>query len=164
MEWILIVATLIILSFGFVFMDKLDKFMASPHFFPDRKEPVQNKEATISALVFGKLDLSDEIATLLEKLNISYTEIEDFNQLNMSAAYQYLFAVDESDFENLMICLFCEKTMGLKKRIAICNCFDNIKIFKENHVPYMCGYSISASSLVAELFPALQEDKEKTVV
>lgn len=152
------------IAFGFVIMDKLDKFIASPNFIPDSKMTTQDENESKGALVFGRLDLSDEIIELLEKNNISYSKIVNFNQLNKSASYKYLFAVDEIDLENFMICSFCEKMMGITKRIAICNCFDNLKIFKDNRIPFLCGYSISASSLVAELIPFLHEDGGKSNV
>ncbi len=163
MEWVIVIATFVVFALGFIVMGKLDKFFASPRFFPDREKKERYEAESNEALVFGKLDLSDEIIDLLEKLNISYTKITDFNQLNKSVPYKYLFAVDESDFENLMICSFCEKTIGLKKRIAICSCFDNIKIFKDNHIPYLCGYSISAPALVAELIPSFQMPSENDI-
>lgn len=160
MDWMIAIATLAVFAFGYMIMNKLDQFIASPHFFPDRKPSERENNAVNGALVFGRFDLSDEIIELLKKLKIPYVKITDFNQLDQSMAYEYLFAVDESDFENLMICTVCEKVMGLKNRIAICSCFDNIKIFKDNHIPYLCGYSISAASLVAELIPSFQEAEE----
>jgi hypothetical protein len=50
--------------------------------------------------------------------------------------------------------------MGITNRIAICNCFENIKVFKDNHIPFLCGYSITADSLVSELIPSVNSLEE----
>jgi hypothetical protein len=141
-------------------MDLLDKNLASPLSFPGShpSEPVNTESK--NALIFGKQDLSDEIIDLLERQNITYEKITDFIDLNKTGKYYYLFAVDDNDFENLLACTFCEKVMGITKRIAICNCFENIKVFRDNHIPFLCGYSITADSLVSELIPPVNSLEE----
>lgn len=155
MEWLILIVMLALFALGFIVMDKLDKFIASPLFFPDSGVINEDKGKSEGALVFGSLTLSHEIAKLLEKQNLPYTKIGNFNELNKSYSYQYLFAVDQLDLENLMICAISEKTMGISKRIAICNCVENKKIFEDNHIPYFCRDIITAPELVSTLYPSL---------
>lgn len=155
MKWILIFLIFNFIAIGFFVMDKLDKFIVSPYSFPDTQEEQDDISSSDIVLVFGKHMISDDIVKLLEARSISFKKIADFNEFDKSNSFKYLFAVDSSDLENLMICSISQKMMGITKRIAICNSLDNAKVYKDKRIPYLYGESISAVDIVNSLFSPL---------
>lgn len=151
MEYILIIAMLAIFAIGYIIMDHLDKFISSPNYLPDIKGVDGTVNKSENALVLGESELLFEIVKLLKQHSITCTIIKDTNELNKSDSYKYLLAVDKNDLENLMMCLIGEKMMGIKCRIAICNCIDNLKIYADNHIPFLYGDNISAINLITTL-------------
>lgn len=157
MDYIIIVAMIVVFLFGFIAIDKFSALIDPIEFALDDVNIVQNNKKQEKVLLFGNRSISKDIIKFLEKQNISYTIIKSTNELNESSSYKYLIAVDELDLENLLICSLGKKMMGITEIIAICNYANNKKIFEDNHIPYLCGDNITASQLVSTLFLSSQK-------
>lgn len=157
MDYIIIICMIVVFFLGFFAIDKFSALIDPIEFALDDENIVQSKEKSERVLVFGNLAISKDIIKLLEKRNISYAVINSTNELNEYSSYKYLIAIDELDLENLLICSFGKKMMGITEIIAICNFAYNIKIFEDNHIPYLCGDNITASQIVSSLFLSTQK-------
>lgn len=149
--WLVILSLCAVCIFGFFLMDKLDKFIGSTHFFPDNHEPVKEIH-TDSVLVFGVHAISKDIVNLFKEYNIPYHQARNMDDFDISTSFKYVVAVDESDLENLMICVITEKAGGVIKRIAICNNIENAKIFKDKLIPFVDVSGATAEETVHRLF------------
>lgn len=150
MDYIIIISMIFIFLLGFVFIDKVCCII-QPANELETKNSYNDEIKTEKALIFGKLPISLNIMELLDKYDVAYALIKDINELNISYSYNYLFAVDDNDFENLMICSICKKMMGINKIISVCNLSNNKKIFEDNHIKYLFGTDIVANQLVFSL-------------
>ncbi len=151
MQWIILISILILLFFGYSIMDRLDNFLASSNCFPDAKYNAPEKHDH-DTLVFGKPDISD-IYMLLEKQKIWFDKAETINEFNQSHPYKYLFAVDKTDLENIMICSLCERLKYGVKKIAILNNLENRNVYEKYHIPFLYVNGITAKQIVSALFP-----------
>lgn len=156
MNYIIIFAMIGVFFLGFIFIDKICSIInPNDSIF---EIPGQNDMQNISrkALIFGKTEISKDLANLLRSCNIPYNVIIDAVELNKSDSYYYLFAVDNADLENLMICSIGKKMMGIKKIISLCNCSYNKKIFEDNQITFLCGDNIAAAQFIAAMISSTE--------
>ncbi len=148
MDFIIIFSMIIIFLLGFVFINKLSVII-NPSEFDDNE--YQQKPDMKTALIFGDIDIIDEISYILENYNISNTIINDINELVKSDSYNYLIALSASDFDNIMICSIGKKMMGIDNIIALCNISYYKKIYDDNNIKHLNLNNISASLVVSTL-------------
>jgi len=151
MKFVLVVSMIIIFYLGFIFIDKLCVLFDPIYFHASEKDTVFYSNQTMLCLIFGNNNISLDISKILDKSNISYTLINNLNELNNLDSYKYIFAVNKLDLENLMIYSLAKKAIDDFEFIAICNCSYNKKIFEDNHIPYLFGDNIQASQFVKSL-------------
>lgn len=150
MKFILVVSMIIIFYLGFIFIDKICMLFDPINFYDSKTNSTLSPNKSIQCLIFGNNNISLDIAKFLDKFNFHYTLINNINELNNLDSYNYVFAVDKLDLENLIICSLSKK-MNTIKFIAICNCSYNKKIFEDNHIQYLFGDNIEASQIVKTL-------------
>lgn len=154
MNYAVIISIILVFFLGFAFIDKIC-CIAFQLNTPEAKDICDSEIKNEKALIFGNQQISLNIVKLLEKYDIASISIHDINELNMSDSYSYLFAVDDRDFENLMICSICSKKMGIKKIISVCNYHYNKKIFED----YQIKYLLKADEIAAQLVFSLLDTK-----
>lgn len=152
MIFILVVSIIIIFYLGFIFIDKICVLFDPIDFPINNNNTILSSNISIQCLIMGNNNISLDIAKILDKLDITYTLIDNTNELSNYDSYKYIFAVNNLDLENLMICSLAKKMMGATEFIAICNCSYNKKIFEDNQIPYLFGDNIQASQIVKTLF------------
>jgi hypothetical protein len=155
MKIILTTTVLLIFLLGFNIIKKPNKYIITPHTLRERGEPLMLSEENV--LIMGCSMIADKLKQLLAKNKIEYDQIEESNQYNQLNRYQYLFAVSDNDFENLMIGNLINKSLNVCKKIAICNCIDNLTIFEQNNIPCLFGTNVSEDAL----FQAVFSEKQK---
>ncbi|MGB4658543.1 MAG: hypothetical protein WBI07_05155 [Mobilitalea sp.] len=154
MKMILTATILLIFLLGLYIMKKTDKFHIAPLSLRENGDPPSYQEQNV--LIMGCSIIADKLKQLLIKNKIEYDQIEESNQFNQLNKYQYLFAVSDNDFENLMIGNLINKSRNMCKKIAICNCIDNLTIFEQNNIPCLFGTDISEDALFHAVFSERQ--------
>jgi hypothetical protein len=151
MEWLLVVGLLLVFGFGCYIMKRIDKFLNQID-----KSSKENKIVTSDkslALVYGNSDLSAKLVQIMTNQGIDFIHIMEENQLYHIDYFSHLFAISESDIDNLMICVVADRIMEVYEKIAICNCIEDQNIFHQNHIHYLGGDGITAQSLFHAMFP-----------
>lgn len=159
MQWIILISVLALFISGYFIMDKLDNIFASSHCFPDAKNIVPEKKHDHDTLVFGKPGISIDIYKMLEEENIVFDKAESINELNQSHQYKYLFAVDKTDLENIVICSLCERLKGGVKKIAILNDLENKNVYEKYNIPFLYVNGITEIQIVSALFPCNKKEE-----
>jgi len=134
---------------GFVFINKLSVIVNPRKFnnsFHDQRYQFSEK-----ALIFGNINIIDEIAADLKKRNILSKIIQDTSQLEYTESFDYLIALSEHDLDNLMVCSICKKFMGINQDIAICNLNYNKKVYEDNKILYLLKENLTADLVVLSL-------------
>lgn len=149
MNIIIIVAVIAVFFINLIFIDKIYKIVDPPaeNIYDSNHNIYINSK---DALIYGEEKLSKEVSKLLTKNNITSEILIDIEKLEKSYQYQYLFALNNKDLENLMACTIATKIMGITNIIAICNMQYNKKLYEENHILYLNSNS-SASEIVFAL-------------
>lgn len=158
MQWIILISILVLFTFGYFIMDMLDNFLASSLCFSETKNSIPEKHDH-DTLVFGKPDISIDIYKLLEKEKIWFDKAETINEFNQSHPYKYLFAVDKTDLENIMICSLCERLKCGVRKIAILNDIENRNVYEKYHIPFLYADKITAIQIVSALFPCNKKEE-----
>lgn len=148
MNYIIIFAMIGVFFLGFIFIDKICTIIIPADSILEIPGKSNIQSISRNALIFGKSGISNDLEKLLKSYNIYCNVITDIVELNKSDSYYYLFAVDNVDLENLMICSIGKKMMGINKIISLCNCPYNKKIFEDNHITFLCGENIAASQFI----------------
>lgn len=151
MDYIIIITMIVVFLTGFVFLDEICVLFSPNDMQDDLYGEKSSAHDSKHALVFGIPPYSTDIVKILKNKSISYTLIQNANDLDKSGSYNYLFAVHESDLENLMFCSIGKNMMGIKQIVALCNCSYNKKIFEDNNILYLCKDNFSAYQFVSAL-------------
>lgn len=151
--WILIaIGFLLPLVYIGYLLSKLDKFLDQGGFNTD-----ENQTGPV-AIVLGKTSMAREITRLLEENNISVLNIVEPFLLEQEQNFCYLFALSESDVDNIVLCRLGKKLYSIEKIISFCNDEKNERIFSSENIPYMIGDNITPQMLYEIV---LQEDEVK---
>lgn len=132
-------------------MRKIDKVFEHPYASPESKGTLDNGKPYV--LLFGCTKLADKLILLFKSHDIDYLQIEDENQLDKTKSYSHLFAISDSDLDNLLISTIANKVMGIYEKIAVCNSSDNLNIYKQNNIRYLYEKNIDADTLFHSMFP-----------
>lgn len=141
-------------------MSQIDKFTNRVGVSRDTEKTVSSEKPF--AIIFGSSEIADKLMLILKKNSIEYRQIEDENQLTPTDYFSHLFAISDSDLNNLMIGVIANRCMQAYERIAICNCIDNQTIYKQNRIRYLCGENITAEALFNTMFPSTNKTKENS--
>jgi hypothetical protein len=152
MGWFLVIGMLIVFGFGFIAMNKIDRFLDQPDVFPEAKQIINDESPYV--VVFGYTELADKLTLLLRRHNLAYIQIEDESQLDKTKCYTHLFAISKNDLNNLLISSILSRFNEKCKTIAICNSIDNQNIFKQNKINYLSTENLADEDLFNRIFPA----------
>ena len=155
MEWLLVVGLLLVFGFGCYIMMRIDKLLNQIG-KESKENKIINSDKSL-AIVYGNSDLSSELVQIMTNQGIDFIHIEEENQLYHIGYFSHLFAISESDIDNLMICVVADRIMEVYEKIAICNCVEDQNIFHQNHIQYLDGNRIAAQTLFHTLFPLISE-------
>jgi hypothetical protein len=148
----------IIFGIGFIAMKQIDKFIYQNSQSPGKS--LTDNTDQLYVLIFGRSEIGDKLTLILEKNKINYRQIEDENQLNQTYYFSHLFAMSDSDLNNLMITIRANRYMETYEKVAICNSYENQTIFKQNDIRYFYKTEISAEALFKIMFSSADKSKE----
>ncbi|WP_069998987.1 hypothetical protein [Cellulosilyticum sp. I15G10I2] len=141
MSILLIVSLLIpVIGVGYL-MIKLDKFLEKGGFV------TEDDKICPFAIVLGETDLAKQMTELLEKNGISVLVLAEPFLLEKEKSFQYIFALSESDVDNIVLCKAGKKLFNIEKMISLCNDQRNENIFRSEKIRYLLGEHITAQIL-----------------
>lgn len=140
--WILLVIGFLI-PFVFIghLMSKLDKFMEKGGLMVE-----ENKICPV-AIVLGRNNLAKEVIEILQENAIPVLILVEPLLLEQQQNFRYLFALSESDADNIVLCKIGKKVYGIDKIISLCNDRRNEAMFMSEKIRYLSGENITAQLL-----------------
>lgn len=127
--------------FGYL-MTKLDNYLTH------NSIAVTNSEENVQAVVLGKTSLAKEIIELLENEGMEVINLNDPYRLLQEQNLYYLFALSESDADNIASCKIGRKLYGIDAMISICNDSRNENMFISEGIDYVMGQKIEAGKIL----------------
>jgi hypothetical protein len=140
--WILlIVAFLIPLVYIGHLMSKVDKFLGEGGLM------VENNEIPPVAIVLGEGALAQQVIKRLQKNGIPVLVLTEPFLVQQKQNFRYLFALSESDADNIVLCKIGKKVYNLEKTISLCNDKRNEGMFISEKIRYLSGANATATLL-----------------
>lgn len=141
MSIVLVISLLIpIIYLGYI-ISKLDKFLEGGGF------KNESDEAPPCAVVLGETDLAKEVIELLEAKGISVILLTEPFIFEQEKRFYYMFALSESDADNMVLCKIGKKLFSIEKMISLCNDLKNENVFRSEKIRYLAGKDITAQIL-----------------
>jgi hypothetical protein len=140
--WILlIIAFLIPLVYIGHLMSKVDKFLGKGGLM------VEDNVIRSVAIVLGGGDLAQQVIELLQKNGIPVLVLAEPFLVQQEHSFRYLFAMSESDADNIVLCKIGKKVYNLEKIISLCNDQRNEGMFISEKIRYLSGANVTAKLL-----------------
>jgi hypothetical protein len=141
MSILIIVSLLIPIIYLGYLLSKLDKFLEKGGF-------VMKKDETYPiAIVLGESNLAKQMTELLEENKISVWPLKEPFLLEQEKSFQYIFALSESDADNIVLCKIGKKLFNVEQIISFCNESRNENMFINEKIRYLAGEDITAQRL-----------------
>ena len=141
MKILLVISFLVPLIFLGYLMSELDVFLSN------NAIAIANADKSASAIVLGKNGLSEKIIELLKNKGLQVIHLTDPFQLIQERRLYYLFALSESDADNIAFCKIGKKLYGIENKISICNDKRNENMFISESINYVLKEKASADKL-----------------
>jgi len=142
MKLILVISFLIPLVFIWYLISKLGDFLDNgPISAVDSVEPA-------SSIVLGSSRLAEKTTGLLEEKGLRVIRLTDPYQLTREKKLHYLFALSDSDADNIALSKIGKKLYCIKRSIGICNDRKNESMFMSEKVNYILIKEASAEKLI----------------
>lgn len=150
--WFLLVISILVpvVLIGYC-LSRLDKFLEKDGFkkASDEMRPV--------AIVLGCSVLAEEITGFLQENTIEVYPLSEPFLLEQRRNFRYLFAVSESDADNIVICKICRRVYGVKKMIGLCNDRSNEGMFISEKIRYVTGKEATSQMLCQLVLEGTEE-------
>lgn len=154
MKLILVISFLIPLAFIWYLISMLGNFL------DNNPIPAVNLEESASSIVLGSTRLAEKITGLLEEKGFRVIRLTDPFQLTQEKRLCYLFALSESDADNIAFSKIGKKLYCIRKSIGICNDRRNESMFVSEKVNYVLVGEASAEKLIQMVLPQPEVDCE----
>ncbi len=141
MKILLVISFLIPLIFVGYLMSKLDVFLSN------NAISIESTEKSANAIVLGRTVLAGKIIELLESKGLQVIHLTDPFQLAQERKLCYLFALSESDADNIAFYKIGKKLYCIENMISICNDNRNENMFKSENINYLLREKTSAGKL-----------------
>lgn len=142
MKILLVISFLIPLIFVGYLISKLDVFLSN------NAVSIESTEKSANAIVLGRTVLASNIIELLENRGLQVIHLTDPFQLAQERKLCYLFALSESDADNIAFYKIGKKLYCIENMISICNDNRNENMFKSENVNYLPREKTSADKLL----------------
>ncbi len=109
-----------------------------------------------STIVLGDTKLAENITWLLEKKGIRVIRLTDPFQLIQEKKLYYLFALSDSDADNIAISKIGKKLYCIKRSIGICNDRKNENMFISEKINYVLAGEASPEKLIHMVQPEVE--------
>lgn len=141
MKILLVISFLIPLIFMGYLMSKLDVFLSN------NALSIESTEKSANAIVLGRTVLAGETIELLESKGLQVLHLTDPFQLAQERKLCYLFALSESDADNIAFYKIGKRVYCIENIISICNDNRNENMFKSENINYLLREKTSADKL-----------------
>ena len=153
MKILLVIGFLVpFIYFGYL-MSKLD------HFLAENAVSISNTGKSVSAIVLGGTDLAVKTIDLLEGKGFQVIHLMDPFQLIQERQLRYLFALSESDADNIAFYKIGKKLYCIEAMISICNDRKNENMFISENIKFLLNEKAS----VEKLFQAVGQQPEEMI-
>lgn len=142
MKILLVIGFLIPLGYIWYIISKPGEFSGN------KAVPIVSTDNSASAIVLGSTKLAKKTSELLEAKGFQVIHLTDPYQLTQEKELSYLFALSESDADNIAFCKIGEKLYCLKNLISICNDKRNESMFISEKINYLFVEKTSADKLI----------------
>lgn len=142
MKILLVISFLIPLIFAGYLMSKLDVFLSSNAIL------IESTEKSANAIVLGRTDLAGKTAELLESKGFQVIHLTDPFQIAKEQKLCYLFALSESDADNIAFYKIGKRLYCIENMISICNDNRNENMFKSENINYLPREKTSVDKLL----------------
>ena len=141
MSILLVISLLVpVIYLGYI-LSKLDKFLEKGGFM------MAEDEVYPIAIVLGETSLAKQMTELLEKDKISVWPLKEPFLIEQEKSFRYLFALSESDADNIVLCKIGKKLFNVEQIISFCNERRNENMFINEKIRYLAGEDITAQML-----------------
>lgn len=142
MKILLIISFLIPLVYIGYLVSQLDKFLSG------NTNTAANTINASSAVVLGSTDIAIKTVELLEDMEVQVVHLLDPFQLIKEQELCFLFALSDSDADNIAFCKLGKKLYCIESMISICNDKRNENMFISENIRYLLDGRISAAKLI----------------
>ena len=154
MKILLVISFFIPLIYIGYLVTKLDRFLSG------NSDAATSTVNPSSAIVLGSTNIATKTAELLEDMGIQVIHLLDPFQLIKEQKLCYLFALSESDADNIAFCKIGKKLYGIDSMISICNDMKNENMFISENIRYLSIERISAAKLIKLVLQQPEVDLE----
>lgn len=140
---LLIIVSVGIILYGYLLMDRLDRFITQGGFV---KEPEASIEKEI--LLYGELDIIDEISLALDVTSITYDRTTE-PEIKDGSSYQWIGAFSKNDANNLFICMSAKRKNINIRTMAKCNDMIYKNVFKQMDITVVLPNEVPVRQILA---------------
>lgn len=142
MKILLVISFLVPLIFIWYLISKLDDFLAG------NNVPIISDSQSEIAIVLGSSRLAKRTTELLENMGIQVKHLTDPFQISQERNLCYLFAISESDADNIAFYKIGKKLYCIENLISVCNDRRNENMFINEKIKYLLIEKTSADELI----------------
>lgn len=142
MKILLVISFLVPLIYIWHIISKLDDLP------PGNEVPIAGNSKTANAIVLGSTSLAKKTTGLLEDKGFQVIRLTDPFQLAQERKLCYLFALSESDADNIAFYKLGKKLYCIENLISICNDKRNENMFICENISYLLAEKTSADELI----------------
>lgn len=150
MKLLLVISFIIPLTYIWYLISKLGDFLESKEI--QAAAPVEQA----SSIVLGDTILVEKTTRLLERKGIRVICLTDPFQLIQEKELCYLFALSNSDADNIAFCKIGKKLYCIKKSFGICNDRKNENMFISEKINYLLVEETSPEKLILMVQPEVE--------
>lgn len=141
MWMLLVIGFLIPLVYIGYLMSKLDKFLEKGGF------KTEDDEICPVAIVLGTTDIAKQIIAILQNNTIPILILAEPFLLKQEQSFRYVFALSESDMDNMVLCKIVKKVYSVEKIISLCNDRKNEGMFMSEKIRYLLSENVTAQMI-----------------
>lgn len=141
MWMLLVIVFLIPLVYIGYLMSKLDKFLEKGGF------KTKDDEICPVAIVLGTTDIAKQIIAILQNNTIPILILAEPFLLKQEQSFRYVFALSESDMDNMVLCKIVKKVYSVEKIISLCNDRKNEDMFLSEKIRYLLSKNVTAQMI-----------------
>lgn len=144
-----IISFLCIVKFGFFIMDKLDNFISEGGFVQKRKTDDYPKKNNLIIIVYLGRNLPGPTLSFTEDEKLSIDYITDVSEIQDISRLEYLLALSDNDFENLVISSIAKKRKDDIQIGAVCNEIKNKRLFDMMNIAILSPEKLTSEYLLS---------------
>lgn len=142
-----IISFLCVVIFGFFIMDKLDSFISKGGFVQESKTDDYPKKDNLIIIVYLGRNLSGSTLSFTEHEKLSIDYITDVSEIQDMSKLEYLLALSDNDYENLVISSIAKKRKDDIQIGAVCNELKNKRLFDMMNITILSPEELTSEHL-----------------